>query len=466
MLKDQLYLIQGDLIGLIPVIILIIGSVLLLIFGVFYPEKFNILKGFYAAIILTAFYFVSGSEDVRFGGMITFSYLGNVLHVIFLISSLLLLIFTAKKRQKTEFYFLVLALLVGAYLLVISRHLLLIYMALELISYSSYFLTAFSFNHKSSEASLKYALFGGVSSAIMLFGISLVFMESPSLFIADITYTITSATGLLLVFSGLLFKSSLVPFHLWVPNTYERAPVSIAAYLSVVSKLAGMAVIYFLINGVNFDPILLVRCCLLASIASIVLGTLGAINQTNVRRLVAYGAIAHSGFLMPFLLIPDDRALQGFIFYAIIYTLMNFGVFYFISVFEKHKIISIRHYAAMAKQFPAITIAGFVMFIALVGLPPTAGFMAKLSLFGNVWNEYAVNESSLWLAYFVLGILSTAVSLYFYLRVPFYAFLSPRKPISIKINVYETVIATFFALLLFIFFIQPEFIDIFVSSFP
>ena len=188
-------------------------------------------------------------------------------------------------------------------------------------------------------------------------------------------------------------------------------------------------------------------------IFTIVIGTLGTLKQTNVRRLISYGSIAYTGFLLPFAVLEISTDL--FIWYAIIYALMNAGIFYAIGQFEKRGIFELSDYAGLGKSVPVMGVLMTVVLVALIGLPPTAGFTAKWFLFSSLWNSYQLGSDPFLLTYLLIGVFATAVALFYYLRVPYYMFLKSGESKIENPPVFVYSILSLIAILLLGFFFAP-----------
>jgi NADH-quinone oxidoreductase subunit N len=346
----------------------------------------------------------------------------------------------------------------------------LIYLSIELTSLASYALTGLSLNHKSSEGAFKYVLFGGVSSAIMLYGVSLMYGEGGTLFIHEMAGSgLLMKVGVFLFLAGLLFKTSIVPFHVWVPGTYQVAPSDAVALFSIVPKLAGFGLLYHVYSGLSADlrePV--AALLILLSVITILWATFSAILQKNIKRLIAYGAIAHSGFLLPLLLIDGGRGIKGFVFYAVVYVVMNLGVFHFIQSFEKSlgDNMKIKDFRGLGQKQGWLGAMAVIILIGLIGLPPTGGFTAKLVLFSNVWFQYQSFNEPIWLTLFIAGIMSTAISLYYYLKIPYAMFLESGSKNSVVTTKFNRIASTFFALALLYIFLHGDILDIFVNMTP
>ncbi|MDP8245872.1 MAG: NADH-quinone oxidoreductase subunit N [Candidatus Hinthialibacter antarcticus] len=337
------------------------------------------------------------------------------------------------QSKKSEFYAILLAVCIGMCLVASSRDLLMIYLALELMSLGSYVLAGFSRNiGKSDEAALKFVLYGGVSTGVMLFGISLLYgLTGATDFDAVHRALMTSTDGLnltgffimLMILVGIGYKIAMVPFHFWAPDVYEGAPTAVTAYLSVASKATGFALItrfffstfmtatdggWVMAEGLNIDWRL--NLAVLSAITMTV-GNLGAFPQTNLKRLLAYSGIAHAGYLLMGVCLMTTMGLESVLFYLVMYLFTNltaFAVILFVA--ESTGSERITNFRGLWRTAPvAATMMAIAMF-SLVGLPPTAGFVGKYYLFIAV-----LEEKMYWLA--IVGVLNTVISLYYYMRI-------------------------------------------------
>lgn len=434
------------------------GAISILLMGLYKP-KLIVLKGIFAIVLAAAWLFANKTSGYYFFNQWRIDDISVFLKYLLTITGLLLLLFKDRKKYNAEYYFLMLSVFVGSFLMLSAYHFLLVYLAVEITSYASYFLTGWEEKKKSIEGTVKYYLFGAVSSAVMLFGMSLVYGDTGSLYFTGVKTGLGEVgVGLLLV--GLLFKTSVAPFHIWSPGAYQVGPTQSVALFSVVPKLAAFGLIYHLSQIYLSGEI--GSMLLLLAIFSIIFGTLSALRQQNVKRLLAYGAVAHSGFLLPLVVFPMDMMQQAFAIYAVIYAIMNVAVFYLVDLHEEGKELNMERLSGLGKMYPYAGAAWVIILIALTGLPPTAGFTAKFYLFSAVWSLWVLEGDSLLMVFFVVGIISSAVSLFYYLKVPYYYFFKEQKYHSTRIIHVHTLIATFFAILLLLMFIQPDILNIFV----
>ncbi len=336
-------------------------------------------------------------------------------------------------RFRGEYYALVLLSTLGMMLMAATAELIAIYVALELTSISLYILAGFLKDPKSTEASLKYLLLGAVASAVLLYGMALVFGFTGETQLGEIARTIQAMPpqallaspalilGIVLLVAGFGFKIAAVPFHMWVPDVYEGAPTPITAYLSVGSKAAGFAIILRVFySAFGLPEWLSLDWGLIFAVLSAIGMTLGnvvAISQTNIKRMLGYSSIAQAGYLMVGLatvgLSPaaDILGRSGLLFFLASYALTNLGAFIaIIAISGKLNSDLIDHYSGMGKRAPLLALALTLCLISLIGLPPAAGFMAKFYIFSG-----AVHHGLLWLV--IIAVINSVISAYYYLRV-------------------------------------------------
>lgn len=384
--------------------------------------------------------FQNGREVSIFSDMLAVDPFAVFFKVMLLIASVFVVLFSMQSRELSEYvnrigeyYMLILGMVLGMFLMVGATNVLLMYLAFELTSICSYVLAGFTRRSlKSAEASMKYIVYGAVSSGIMLYGISLLVGITGAVSLYGINEAL--ATGVdqplvllmagLMIIVGLGFKIAIVPFHFWAPDVYEGAPITITAYLAVASKIAAFAMtvrffkVAFLDNGIevagalpmidafNWSVILAVMAAL-----AMIVGNLVALWQQNIKRLLAYSSIAHAGYILMGLVVLTDEGVSAIMIYVFIYLFMNMGAFY-VAMLVSNKLGTeqIEDYKGLGRRAPLECVAMTVFLIALTGLPPTAGFIAKLFIFGA-----AINAGWLWLV-LIAGVM-TIVSLFYYIRV-------------------------------------------------
>jgi NADH-quinone oxidoreductase subunit N len=336
-------------------------------------------------------------------------------------------------RFQGEYYALVLLSTLGMMLMAAATELITIYIALELTSISLYILVGFLKDSKSTEASLKYLLLGAVASAVLLYGMALVFGFTGKTQLGEIAQVIQAMSpqtllaspalilGIVLLIAGFGFKIAAIPFHMWVPDVYEGAPTPITAYLSVASKAAGFAIILRVFYSAFGLPqwLSLDWGMIFAVLAAIgmTLGNVVAIPQANIKRMLGYSSIAQAGYLMVglaavgFSPAADILGRSGVIFFLASYALTNMGAFIaIIAISNKLNSDLIKDYSGMFKRAPFLALALTLCLISLIGMPPAAGFMAKFYIFSA-----AVQHNLLWLV--VIAVINSVISAYYYLRV-------------------------------------------------
>lgn len=337
------------------------------------------------------------------------------------------------ERFQGEYYALVLVSAVGMMLLAAAADLIAIYVALELSGISLYVLAGFLKDQKSSEAGLKYLLLGAVASAVLLYGMALVFGftgRTCLMYIADFVQEMPAAgllanpalpMGMVLLTAGFGFKIACFPFQMWVPDVYEGAPTPITAYLSVASKAAGFAVIlrvFFVALGspdwlsLNWGMLFAILSAMTMTVGNVV-----AIVQTNIKRLLGYSSIAQAGYLMVGLATVgmavggDALGPSGLLFFLMSYTVTNLGAFIaVIAISNKIGSDVIGDYTGMGKCAPLLAAALTFCLLSLIGLPPTAGLIAKIYIFNA-----AVHHGLLWLV--IVAVINSCISAFYYLRV-------------------------------------------------
>ncbi|MFC2011136.1 NADH-quinone oxidoreductase subunit N [Chloroflexota bacterium] len=338
-------------------------------------------------------------------------------------------------RFQGEYYALVLLSALGMMLMAATAELISIYIALELTSISLYVLAGFLKDPKSTEASLKYLLLGAIASAMLLYGMALVFGFTGKTQLSEIaqvlqvmplqTQTIMAnpalILGIVLLIAGFGFKIAAVPFHMWAPDVYEGAPTPITAYLSVGSKAAGFAIILRVFYSAFGLPewLSLNWGLIFAVLAAIgmTLGNVVALPQTNIKRMLGYSSVAQAGYLMVGLAAmgvspaADVLGQSGVIFFLASYAMANLGAFIaIIAISNKLDSDLIQDFSGMIKRAPVLALALSLCLISLIGMPPAAGFMAKFYIFSG-----AVQHGLLWLV--IIAVLNSVISAYYYLRV-------------------------------------------------
>lgn len=348
------------------------------------------------------------------------------------------------EKGGSEYFSLVLIVTIGLNFMIMAQNLLMIYLSVEFVSVCSYVLSAYLTGHKRSEESgMKYALFGAVGSAVMLYGMSLLYGFTGTLSLTDpafytglstVSHT-AAAIALLLTMAGLFFKISAFPMHVWVPDVYEGAPTPITTFLSVGPKAAGIALLINFVLALNNtgntvgSTFLYSTEAFVAIIAIITMciGNFSALWQNNVKRLMSYSAIGQSGFILMGIAAYSMTGQKAILFFLFVYAFANIGAFlvigYFSNIFHSEELDD---YKGMGMKYPLVAACMVVFLISLTGLPPTAGFVGKLLIFSSAVEAYTIGGNTLLLIMVIFGVINTVVSLFYYLKIPLNLYL--RKP--------------------------------------
>lgn len=330
------------------------------------------------------------------------------------------------KKFLGEFYGLFLLAVASMIMLAASTNLLMIFLSLEFLSIVSYILTGYlRENKKSNEAAMKYFLFGSITSAIMLYGMSLLYGATGSLGLGEIGAVITADTNfevlalfaMALLIAGIGFKISLVPFHQWAPDAYEGAPTPVTAFLSVGPKVVGLAVLL----RITLQVIFVYRADWVAfyailAVLTMTLGNVVALAQSNVKRLLAYSSIAQAGYMLVGLagIASNNNPLDGVnavLIYVAAYLFTNLGIFLVVIAIEnKTGAVDISQYGGMIQRAPLLAVLTVFFMLSLAGIPPTAGFIGKFFVFGA-----AIGNGLGWLA--AIGVINSVISVFYYFRI-------------------------------------------------
>ena len=355
------------------------------------------------------------------------------------------------ESKKGEYHLLILGIALGAIISVRSENLLTIFLGFELIAICSYALTAMGNSKQSSEAALKYLIFGTVITGIGLYGFSFLYGLTGNLnfgsneFLASFSEQLPwfKSSILILSVSFFLFKITVMPFHFWTPDVYEKAPTPIVALFSTVPKIAGFVILYRLIHLIPqaFNTALVYNSLLVLAIVSITVGNIIALVQNNAKRLMAYSSISQSGLLLLVLVISQKSSFESLMYYLIVYIFMNTAFFYLISILEKEdKDIEFENLKGKGRLIPALGIISVLISLALAGLPPTAGFTAKLWIFSDLWKSYVISNNNLVLISLIIAVLNTVLALFYYLKLPYYLFSKVETAKKIKIKTSQNLI--------------------------
>lgn len=414
-------------------------------------------------LVVALFYAFAGAGEVSaglFNNMVALDGFGNVLRILFITTAIFVLLFTVHSKELKsvhhgELLVLLLTVTVSLIWMANSINLMMIYLALETVSVASYVMVGYlKTDRLSNEASLKYIIFGAVSTGTMLFGMSLLFGLTGSLDLYEIraalsNQEIVASSGpalmviIVLILAGIGFKMATVPFHFWCPDVYTGAPTPVTAFLSVGPKVAGFAVLvrffygglseptgghnWAMVGSVDWQTILMVVAVLTMS-----LGNIAALTQTNVKRLLAYSSIAHAGYIMMGAAVLTGEGIQAMVAYMVVYLFMNLGAFLVVIIVHNEiGSFDVKDYAGIWRRAPMLTLVMGVFLFSLMGIPPFAGFLAKWYVFSAV-----IKAGLGWFA--VVGGVNSAIGAFYYLQVLKTMFVdgddtpSPAKPLILQ----------------------------------
>ncbi len=459
-------------IGLLPEIVAFLFSILVLMIGVFTPRTPGLTIGLAAFGALATFVVTVVLLAVRFEG----SFFGNgyvvddfalYFKLIVAISAFFAVLAAARWSEETgdapEYLNLILSVALGGMLLVSMRDLFGIFVAVELATIPSYAMVAFDRSRReSAEGGMKYLLTGMIASSILLYGIVLIYGAGGSANLADLGQTFTgqlspvALLGLVLLVSGFAFKVSAAPFHFWTPDAYQGAPTSAAAFLSVAPKAAIFAILLrIFLEGMPEAATTWTVVVAVLAIVTMFIGNLLALRQRNVRRMLAYSSVAHSGYILAaFAALQGpgiQTAIQAVLIYSAAYLTMNMGAFLVIDLVGEEA----KSYNGLFRTRPGVALSMFVFMAALVGIPPLSGF------WGKAWIILAGVQSGSVLVYVTVGalVVNSVLSVPYYFGIirnmffeePVTGDEEPKGLGALKFSVYALAVAT----TLFIFFIGP-----------
>jgi NADH-quinone oxidoreductase subunit N len=385
-------------------------------------------------------------EELDFAGIVVVDNYTTYFRVFFMATAAVVCLASGKLvedrlRHPGEYYGLIILSTIGAIGMAASRELMTAYLSLELLSFSLYILVSYAkFDKRSNEAGFKYMLLGAFASAMFLYGLSLIYGISGSTYYSEISAALSEADaddfdfallmGLVLIVAGLGFKVAAVPFHMWTPDAYEGAPVAVTAYLSTTSKAAGFALLLRLFSGA-FDVVHDDWSWMIAGLAAatMILGNLVALQQHNIKRLMAYSSIGQVGYMLMAIAALSQDTATALMFHLTGYMVSNMALFVVIIVWvHMNDSEEIADFKGMRDRAPVLAgvLAGALF--SLAGLPLFAGFFTKFILF-----QAATNEGYLWLA--AIGVTTSVISLYYYLQVMREVFVSPADEGAGRLNV-------------------------------
>ncbi|MCZ2126460.1 MAG: NADH-quinone oxidoreductase subunit N [Anaerolineales bacterium] len=386
--------------------------------------------GLFAAMLLSLLLARPSEPQVVLGGMLRFDWLGFFFKMLFMFAAAvtaLMMMDYEKIGKRGESYLLLLVSLIGMNLMASSADLVMLYLSIETTSIPLYVLSGFLLDDDLSvEAGFKYFIYGAMSSAMMLYGFSLVFGFAGTTDLYAVAATLTSgaispwiAFGVAtLIIVGLGFKISIVPFHFWAPDVYHGAPTPISGFLSTASKAAGFAVVMrlFFVAFPEFSAAWATTLAALAAI-SMTVGNFLALPQTNIKRLLAYSSISHAGYTLIGVVAFSQFGAASVIFYLAVYILTNLLAFGIAAAFRRAGGgDELSDYSGMSRRSPLLGLLALTAFLSLSGMPPFGGFVAKVVIFAA-----GIQADYLWLV--IVGIINSIIGLYYYLNVLKFVYL-------------------------------------------
>jgi NADH-quinone oxidoreductase subunit N len=443
----------ANLAKILPLSIIILWACVLLLVDLFIPKDRKAWTAILAAIgMLVAIGFSiaeTGVDTEAFGGMLAIDGFSQFLTILVLSSGLVAVMLsydylTRLGIQRGEYYVLLMFSISGMMLMAMATDLIVIFLALELLSIPLYVLAGFARPRTDSEeAAIKYFLLGAFASGFVVYGVAIVFGATGYTGLTDILQTIQSgsidlnllAIGAALILVGLGFKVAAVPFHMWTPDVYQGAPSSVTAFMAVGAKIGGFAAL-MRIFVTSFGVLALDFTAVLWGLAALtmILGNVVAIAQKNIKRMLAYSSIAQAGYILMGL-VPYGQedvigdAIAAALLYLIAYAFMSFAAWAVVITLEKAegKGLEISDYAGMGRKYPVLAAIMTVSMLSFTGIPPTLGFVGKFYLFRSV-----IDGGFVWLA--IIGVLTSLVSAYYYLRVVIYMYMQEGEPVAQRDN--------------------------------
>ena len=413
----------------LPEIFISLSIMFLLVLGVFKENSSKLIFNTSSLVLLIAAILTLNEtftvdRITLFNNSIVIDHMASLMKIITLIGAFLVLVISSSylkifKIFKIEYPILILSSVLGMMIMISSNDLMVFYMGLELQSLALYVLATFNRDQlKSSEAGLKYFVLSALSSGLLLYGCSLIYGFSGSTNF-DIISNELNATNYVLTFGivfilvGLAFKISAVPFHMWAPDVYEGSPTSVTLFFTMVPKIAALTVfIRFLyvpfLNLIDQWQMIII----FLSIASMLFGSVAAIGQTNIKRLIAYSSIGHIGYTLAGIATGSNEGIQSSIIYISIYVIMNLAFFSCLLMLKRNDQYyeDIDDLSGLSKNHPLLSLSMLVILFSLAGIPPLAGFFAKFYIFTAV-----IEQSMFFLA--IVGLISTVIAAFYYLRI-------------------------------------------------
>ena len=449
-------------------IFLCLSIMILLIIGVFKKNSSNLIYNLSIISLLGClaliFNFPINENIELFNNSYKIDYLTSFMKILTIISGIFVLLSSSKyiqviKINKIEYPILVLSSILGMMVMISSNDLILFYMGLELQSLALYVLASFNRdNILSSESGLKYFVLSALSSGLLLYGCSLIYGFSGSTNFNLIAENINQSSygltfGIIFIITGLAFKISAVPFHMWAPDVYEGSPTSVTIFFAILPKIAALTVFIRILyvpflNIIDQWQIIIV----FLSIASMLFGAIAAIGQKNLKRLIAYSSIGHMGYALAGVSTGTNQGIQSSITYISIYLFMNLAFFSCLFMLRRDEkyFENIEDLSGLSKNHPILSFSFLMVLFSLAGIPPLAGFFAKFYIFSAV-----IEQSMYFLA--ITGLLSTVIAAFYYLRlIKIIYFDSEKEKYESNHNIGLKISLIFSSIFILFYFIYPS----------
>jgi NADH-quinone oxidoreductase subunit N len=429
----------ADFYYILPEIVLTLGALVVLLVDLVFKDRDDLaLPVTLVSLLATAavlFSFV-GVDTTVSRGLLAIDGFAIIFKFVFLLTAVVTVLMSSaylkvEGVRTGEYYFLILSATLGMMFMASGVDLITLFIGLETMAVSFYILAGFlKPNQRSNEASVKYYLLGAFSTGILLYGMSLLYAVSGSTHLSEIAAAVGAQEtdgliilAVILVGAGMGFKIAAVPFHMWAPDVYEGSPTPVTAFLSVGSKAAAFAMLLrIFVEGlptIVADWQVFFWCL---AVLTMTVGNIAAITQSNIKRMLAYSSIAHSGYVLIGIVVGTSRGWTAVIVYLVVYAFMQLGAFAIVTMLRRRDVVGdeLKDLSGLYARSPIAAIAMLVFMLSLGGIPPTAGFMGKVWIFGA-----AIDQEFYWLA--VIGVVNSAISLFYYIRVVVFMWIKDEQ---------------------------------------
>ena len=419
----------SDFYYILPELVLTAGALLVLAVDVVFPRRDGLMFALTLGTVIVSGLVVlsfAGVDVMASQGLLAIDGFALFFKTIFLLSAAVTIMMSARYLgvegvRRGEYYFLILCATLGMMFMASGVDLITLFIGLETMAISFYVLVGYvKPSPRSNEAAVKYFLLGAFSLGILLYGMSILYgvtgttnLREIAIALAGQDATLLLALALILVAAGMGFKIAAVPFHMWAPDVYEGAPTPVTAFLSVGSKAASFAMLLrILFEGLQALMPDWQDLFLVLAVVTMTVGNIAALTQSNIKRMLAYSSIAHAGYVLIGIVAGTDRGVTAALVYLWVYLFMQLGAFAVVTMLRRRDVVGdeLKDMSGLFFRNPLAATAMLVFMLSLGGLPPTAGFMGKVWLFGA-----AIDAGFVWLA--VIGVANSAISLFYYIRV-------------------------------------------------